>query len=184
MSALGQLQGNPQKDSNVRLGPLAALEVDIAPVRLVAFNKSSDANWGVPWHQDRVIAVAQMVECTGYGNWVSKGGFWHCEPPLKLLARMLFVRIHIDPCDELNGAMEVALGSHKLGFVAASSAGSAAETLPTELCKADPGDVLIVKALTLHRSRAAAQPSSRRALRVDYANRCDLDPRLQWSIPG
>lgn len=163
---------------------VAKLGVDGVPVRLVAFNKSDDANWGVPWHQDRVVAVATKVECAGYSNWVAKDGFWHCEPPIDLLAHMLVVRIHIDPCDEQNGAMEIAQGSHKLGFVPASTAGSAVKSLPTEVCEADAGDVLIMKALTLHRSRKALNASSRRALRVDYAIRSDLDRKLQWSIAG
>jgi hypothetical protein len=59
------------------------LGVDGAPVRLVAFNKSADANWGVPWHQDRVVAVRQRIECAGYSNWSPKDGFWHCEPHLR-----------------------------------------------------------------------------------------------------
>ncbi len=160
------------------------LGVDSVPVRLVAFNKSTDANWGVPWHQDRVVAVTRNVECAGYSNWVAKDEFWHCEPPIDLLAHMLFVRIHIDHCDEQTGAMEIALGSHRLGFVPASSARSAVKSLPTELCEADPGDVLILKALTLHRSRTAVHASTRRALRVDYARRSDLDRELEWSIAG
>ena len=163
---------------------VAKFGVDGVPVRLVAFNKSDDANWGVPWHQDRVAAVATKVECAGYSNWVAKEGFWHCEPPIDLLTHMLVVRIHIDPCDEQNGAMEIAQGSHKLGFVPASMAGSVVKSLPTELCEADAGDVLIMKALTLHRSLKALNASSRRALRVDYARRSDLDRKLHWSISG
>jgi ectoine hydroxylase-related dioxygenase (phytanoyl-CoA dioxygenase family) len=159
-----------------KLGPDGVL------VRLVAFNKSFDANWGVPWHQDRVIAVKKNVECPEYSKWVEKDGFWHCEPPTELLVHMLFVRIHIDQCDETNGAMEMAVGSHKLGCVSASSAASVATSLPVEVCRAAPGDVLIIKALTLHRSRKAAYGGSRRALRIDYARRSDLDPRLEWSI--
>ena len=37
------------------------LAPEAVPVRIVAFNKSETANWGVPWHQDRVIAVAGMA---------------------------------------------------------------------------------------------------------------------------
>jgi hypothetical protein len=163
---------------------VAKFGVDGAPVRLVAFNKSDESNWGVPWHQDRVIALARNLECAGYSNWTAKDGVWHCEPPLALLEQMIFVRIHIDASDESNGAMELALGSHKLGAVPASSAGTIASTLPPELCRAGPGDVLIAKALILHRSQTALHASNRRALRVDYARRADLEPRLEWSNAG
>lgn len=174
---------------NLILGPnstlsreLITLGVDRTPVRLIAFNKTPEANWGVPWHQDRVVAVKKNVACSGYSNWVAKDGFWHCEPPIELLARMLFVRIHLDTCDHSNGAMEIALGSHRLGKVPAPAARSVAEAYPIETCVANPGDVLILKALTLHRSKGAVQASSRRALRVDYGRRTDLDPQLDWSI--
>jgi hypothetical protein len=163
---------------------VARFGVDATPVRLVAFNKSTEVNWGVPWHQDRVIAVAQRFDVDGYSNWLAKDGSWHCEPPIGLLERMLFVRIHIDHCDEKNGAMQVALGSHKHGFVEARMAASIADCSVTELCEADPGDVLILKALVLHRSRAATESRGRRALRVDYGRRGDLDPPLQWSLAG
>lgn len=173
------------------LGPSGALSclmvqcgVDRMPVRLVAFNKTSESNWGVPWHQDRIVALKQRKACAGYGNWLSKDGFWHCEPPLAVMTGMLFIRIHIDACEEENGAMEIALGSHRLGFVSASSAAREAGAFPKEICAADPGDVLVVKALTLHRSKVAVSANSRRAIRVDYARRGDLDPQLEWAIAG
>lgn len=87
------------------------------PVRIIAFNKSESANWGVPWHQDRVIAVSEKAEIAGYTNWTRKSGTWHCEPPLSILDKMLFVRIHLDDNDQSNGAMEMAVGSHSNGFV-------------------------------------------------------------------
>ncbi|MEL6172659.1 MAG: hypothetical protein AAFR02_11710, partial [Pseudomonadota bacterium] len=55
------------------------LSPNAVPVRIVAFNKSESANWGVPWHQDRVIAVSEKAEIAGYDNWTKKSGTWHCE---------------------------------------------------------------------------------------------------------
>lgn len=160
---------------------LKSLRVDPEPVRLVAFNKTLTSNWGVPWHQDRVIAVAERANAPGYSNWVSKGAFWHCEPPLPLLERMVFIRINLDPFDECNGALELALGSHKHGLVPACDAAEIAVRSDTEIPIAEPGDVLVVKALTLHRSRSATKPSARRALRADYAVTKMLDARLKWA---
>jgi ectoine hydroxylase-related dioxygenase (phytanoyl-CoA dioxygenase family) len=158
--------------------------MDAEPVRIVSFNKSSTANWAVPWHQDRVIALAECIETPGYSNWVEKDQVWHCEPPIGLLQSLIFIRIHFDACDEKNGALEIALGSHKKGHVDARLAKDVAESHEVEVCCADQGDVLIVKALTLHRSSSSQTEGSRRALRVDYARRSDLDPRLSWSIPA
>jgi hypothetical protein len=172
------------------LGPASVISrqaerigVDATPVRILSFNKPSSANWTVPWHQDRVIAVADHIEVSGYSNWVAKGPVWHCEPPIGLLHSMVFIRVHFDGCDETNGAIEIALGSNRKGFVDARQAKDVAEMHEIEVCRANPGDVLIVKALTLHRSSSSHLVGSRRALRVDYARRNDLDPRLSWSIP-
>lgn len=160
----------------------ATFGVDPNPVRIVAFNKSAEANWAVPWHQDRVIAVASRADISGYTNWLQKGDAWHCEPPIDLLQGMVFARVHFDPCSVKNGAMELALGSHARGFVDAQMARRIAEECPIEVCEAEPGDVLYVKALTLHRSRVSELASPRRALRVDYARRMNLSRYLSWSI--
>lgn len=160
---------------------LALIDVDAAPVRLVAFNKTRSANWAVPWHQDRVVAVTEKVDAPDYSNWIPKGTFWHCEPPLSLMTHMVFVRINLDACDESNGALELALGSHIRGRVAAGQAAEIAAASDVEICRAEPGDILIAKALILHRSRSAVIPMQRRALRLDYANRDLLNAPLRWA---
>ena len=149
------------------------------PVRVVAFNKSEHANWGVPWHQDRVIAVAERSEVVGYHNWTQKSGVWHCEPPPSVLDEMLFVRVHLDDTDQSNGAMEIAVGSHACGMVRSAQAESQATLYPNEICKAKRGDVLILKMLTLHRSKPAQSQSGRRVLRIDFSS-TNLPPPLSW----
>lgn len=164
-----------------RLGrTLSALWPGMRPVRLVAFSKDSEANWGVPWHQDRVIAVRDRAEGPGFAAWSSKGGAWHCEPPLALLEGMLFVRVHLDPATPSNGPMEIALGSHRQGVVAAAEAEALAGTCACEACLGERGDVLVLKMLTLHRSRPSRDGQPRRALRVDYAAG-DLPAPLAWA---
>lgn len=149
------------------------------PVRIVSFDKSADRNWAVPWHQDRVVAVADQADVEGYSNWSQKAGMWHCEPPEDVLEEMLFVRIHLDACDPSSGAMEMALGSHNLGKVGAAQAQQLASTHQTEICNAETGDVLVLKMLTLHRSLPSQTASHRRTLRVDYA-KTPLPYPLSW----
>ncbi len=157
-----------------RLAPAAM------PVRTVAFNKSESANWGVPWHQDRVIAVAEKVDVAEYSNWTNKSGTWHCEPPQSILDEMLFVRVHLDDTDKFNGAMEIAVGSHSVGIVPAAKAEEIANTHQIETCVAKRGDVLVLKMLTLHASKPAQVPSGRRVLRIDFSA-SQLPPPLSWS---
>lgn len=173
------------------VGPMSRLAsvvsgfgVDASPVRLVSFNKSDAANWSVPWHQDRVIAVASHHDVAGYSNWVSKSEFWHCEAPLSLLSDMVFVRVYIDEEQPENGPLQIALRSHKQGAISANKARVFAAACEIETCLGEPGDILVVHALTLHKSRSAEMVSTRRALRIDYAPRGSLDRNLEWAIPA
>lgn len=122
------------------------------PVRVVVFNKSSDLNWNVPWHQDRVIAVRERHDVDGFNAWTRKAGTWHVEPPIDFLREMIFARVHLDDADAQNGCLELALGTHTLGRVKAEDADAVAGSAPLEICRAGRGDVLFVNALTLHRS--------------------------------
>lgn len=165
--------GGPIADA---LSPLLA---DCFPTRVVAFDKTPTANWGVPWHQDRVIAVQEKAAVDGYTNWSTKGGLHHCEPPQKILDEMLFVRLHLDEESMESGPMQIALGSHHCGLVCAEGAQTRANAHEIETCIGKRGDILVLKMLTLHRSSPATQATSRRVLRVDYAN--TLLPRpLEW----
>jgi hypothetical protein len=69
-------------------------------VRAIYFDKSSDANWLVPWHQDLTLALRERLESPGFGPWSVKDGIPHVQPPVELLERMLTVRIHFDDADE------------------------------------------------------------------------------------
>lgn len=151
------------------------------PVRLVAFDKSDEMNWGLPWHQDRVVALRERVEAPGFSNWSRKAGVWHAEPPPGVMSEMLFARVHLDAADEDNGCLELALGSHALGKIADVNAERIAMTGEREACIAARGDVLFAKALILHRSRPSRKIASRRALRIDYSA-LELLPPAQWAI--
>lgn len=150
------------------------------PVRALSFDKTPNLNWSVPWHQDRVIALTGRHDAPGFSNWSQKAGVWHCEPPLNLLKRMLFVRIHLDDCGADNGAMEIALGSHRHGMVSAGEAEAVADACAQEVCTAVAGDILILDMLLLHRSRPTLNDAPRRVLRIDFSPDSLPEP-LAWS---
>lgn len=152
---------------------------DSKPVRIVSFNKTSEVNWSLPWHQDRVIAVKNKHENLGFTKWSRKSEKWHCEPPAEILERMIFARIHLDHSNETNGCLEISAGSHKLGKLRSKDIGDMIVNLPIETCVAERGDVLFVKALTVHRSATSRSSSSRNAIRIDFSN-SDLPPPLEW----
>ena len=82
-------------------------------VRGLFFDKTPTANWNLPWHQDVTIAVKERREVAGFGPWTKKAGIHHAHAPADLLARMITVRIHLDPCGRENGPMRVLPGLHR-----------------------------------------------------------------------
>lgn len=149
------------------------------PTRIVSFDKNADSNWGVPWHQDKVIAVAAKEDCEGFTNWSRKGEVWHCQPPEEILAKMLFLRIHLDDEAVETVPMQIALGSHTVGLRPKAEATSYANRFPIETCIGRRGDVLVLNMLTLHRSDTADKATTRRVLRVDYTN-APLPLPMRW----
>jgi hypothetical protein len=87
--------------------------MDAFAVPATLFDKTADANWLVPWHQDLTICVKKKVDVPGYGPWTIKAGVPHVQPPVAILDRRLAVRIHLDNCSERNGALRVLPGTHR-----------------------------------------------------------------------
>ena len=168
-----------------RLTALAAATLGPAamPVRAVLFNKTAQSNWALGWHQDRTIAVESRIEVDGFGPWTRKDGQLHVAPPMSVLAGMLTLRAHLDPCGPDNAPLKIALGSHHLGRVAADAAAETAGGLPILDCLAERGDVWIYSTPILHASDRARVPASRRVLQIDYAA-ASLPGGLTWAGTG
>lgn len=151
------------------------------PVRVLAFDKTPQANWHLPWHQDRVIAVKRRVDLPGYDHWTIKNGQPHVEAPESLLRMMFNLRLHIDDCDAENGALKVIRGSHGLGRLSDAQVREAAARGPAVTCAVAAGGLLAMKALTLHASDASTSSRRRRVLHVDYCF-SELPRELQWAL--
>jgi hypothetical protein len=63
------------------------LQQEPVPVRAIYFDKSSEANWLVPWHQDLTLAVRTRVDVPGFGPWSTKDGVTHVQPPDGVVSR-------------------------------------------------------------------------------------------------
>ena len=150
------------------------------PVRGILFDKTPDANWKVPWHQDVTIAVEERIDFEGFGPWSTKAGVPHVQPPASVLEGMLSVRVHLDPCGETNGALKVIPGSHLLGRIAETEASALGGAGPVEVCSAQVGDALLMRPLLLHASSSSNNPSHRRVLHFDFAS-ASLPGGLRWS---
>ncbi|MBY0506136.1 MAG: phytanoyl-CoA dioxygenase family protein [Bryobacteraceae bacterium] len=149
------------------------------PVRGILFDKTPDANWKVPWHQDLTIAVQSREETTGFGSWTTKDGVQHVQPPTEILEGMLAVRIHLDECGADNGPVRVIPGSHSRGRLTAGQIRSLRESIPSKSCTVGKGGVLLMRPLLLHASSAAASPTHRRVVHLEWAS-CGLPNGLRW----
>lgn len=149
------------------------------PVRALLFDKSAEANWAVPWHQDRTIAVRERIEIEGFGPWTIKDGVHHVEPPATLQAAMITLRIHLDTTDEDNAPLLVSPGSQRLGRIAQSEIEATVQRCGTATCIAEAGDIWAYSTPILHASKAAIRPRHRRVLQVDYTT-AELPGRLRW----
>jgi ectoine hydroxylase-related dioxygenase (phytanoyl-CoA dioxygenase family) len=170
---------NLAESSQVRSLVDPILGKDAFPVRSLLFDKTADANWLVPWHQDMTISVAEKREVSGYGPWSTKAGQWHVQPPIAVLERMLSVRIHLDPCDESNGALRVIPGTHNQGRLNPNAIRRAEDASGISICSVESGGVLLMKPLLVHASSAARNPAHRRVVHIDFAN-CELHGGISW----
>ena len=150
------------------------------PVRSIFFDKTPEANWLVPWHQDLTIAVQERIEREGYGPWSLKNGTVHVQPPLEILQGMIAVRIHLDDADENNGALRVLPGTHQLGRLDAAAIAAERARVKEIACPAGAGDILLMRLLLLHASSPALRPAHRRVIHLEYAS-CALAEGLEWA---
>jgi len=150
------------------------------PVRGILFDKTPEANWLVPMHQDLTIAVKERVAVDGYGPWSFKEGQLHVQPPARVLEHMLALRLHLDDCSATNGPLRVLPGTHRSGKLSAEQIKSCVIENNEAVCQVRRGDVLAMRPLLLHASSPALVPGRRRVLHVEYAVAC-LPPPLVWA---
>ncbi|HEV2863335.1 MAG TPA: phytanoyl-CoA dioxygenase family protein [Pyrinomonadaceae bacterium] len=152
-------------------------------VRGILFDKTPAAPWKVAWHQDLSIAVRGRREVEGFGPWSLKAGVVHVQPPAEVLARVLAVRLHLDDCDEGNGALKVLPGTHLRGRLGAAEMEELKGSVPPVTCEAKAGDALLMRPLLLHASGAPREPRPRRVIHLEFAAG-RLPGGLEWRGAG
>ena len=156
-------------DSAITALAMGLVGSQVIPVRAILFDKSAAANWGLGWHQDRVIAVRSRVDLPGFGPWSIKRGVPHVAPPWSVLSAIRTLRVHLDPVPHDNAPLLIAPGSHRLGIVAESDIEDVAARLGSHACLAEAGDVWAYATPILHASAPSNRGRHRRVLHLDYA---------------
>jgi len=149
-------------------------------VNLTVFDKTPEANWKVPLHQDHTIPVAERRDVAGFGPWSEKDGVLHVQPPVEVLAALVALRLHLDDTGVHDGALVVVPGSHRLGRLSRDEL-RARHGEPERVAVAVPaGGALLMSPLLFHASSPAAAPTRRRVLHFEYATR-PLPGGLRWA---
>jgi hypothetical protein len=180
--AVRSLAGSPAVRALVEpvLGPESFV------VRGLLFDKTADANWMVPWHQDLTISVRERREAEGFGPWTVKAGVPHVQPPVDVLERMVTVRLHLDDPDGAHGPLRVIPGSHRAGRLNAAETRRWLDRAPSAVCLVPRGGALVMRPLLLHASSAADPPGSgprprhRRVIHLEFAAH-PLPHGLAWA---
>ena len=148
-------------------------------VQCTLFSKSKEANWLVPLHQDLSIPVAERVNSEECSGWSEKEGELFVQPPVCVLEQLLAIRLHLDDCDEQNGALRVVPGSHRLGRLNSNESHQERNQRGTVVVSIPSGGAMLMRPLLLHASSKANVDRPRRVLHFVFGPR-KLPQNLRW----
>jgi ectoine hydroxylase-related dioxygenase (phytanoyl-CoA dioxygenase family) len=158
-----------------------ALRANVRPVQCTLFVKSTASNWLVSIHQDLSIPVAQRVDDPEYHGWSEKEGELFVQPPVSILNDVVAVRLHLDDCDERNGALRVVPGSHRAGRLTATEATRVRKAQGDVCVRVPRGGAMVMKPLLLHASSKVSVNNTRRVLHFVFGPESLPDP-LRWPM--
>jgi len=145
--------------------------------KAIYFDKPSESNWFVAYHQDLSISVDKKAHLENYVNWTFKKGQYGVQPPIEVLKDTITIRIHLDDTDSNNGALKVIPKSHANGIVRVDSKDWDIEN--EFVCEVKKGGVMLMKPLTLHASNRTTNGKKRRVIHLEL-NKHKLTEPLNW----
>ena len=164
---------------NARLSE--ALPADARAVQCTLFVKSTASNWLVSIHQDLSIPVAERVDNLDYHGWSEKEGELFVQPPVSILNDVVAVRLHLDDCNECNGALRVVPGSHRFGRLTAAEATVLRKAQGEVYVRVPRGGAMVMKPLLLHASSKISTNNRRRVLHFVFGP-ASLPGPLRWPM--
>src|SRR5690606_33938850 len=102
--------------------------------------------------------------------WSVKEKVPHVRPPAEVLAEMLTLRFHLDPCGAENGPLKVIPGSHRAGFLSSDQIAAHVARTNQVVCEVEAGDLVVMRPLLLHASDRSHHVGHRRVVHFDLAS--------------
>jgi ectoine hydroxylase-related dioxygenase (phytanoyl-CoA dioxygenase family) len=159
-----------------------ALGHPATPYRATLFEKSSRADWLVPWHQDTALPLVSKIASSDWGPWSAKQGILYAHAPSLALQRVIALRIHLDRSTQENGPLRVIPGTHLLGVLDDEDIASLVREKESVECLTGRGGVVAMRPLILHASSKVRSDEPRRVIHIEYADSLDLGPGVTLAI--
>lgn len=118
--------------------------------------------------------IRPVTRTGGAGRHGPEGSF---EIPIR--DEIVAFRVHLDDCDESNGALRVVSGSHRLGRLASSAAMKERDRCGECSVAVPRGGVMVMRPLLLHASSKASNDAPRRVLHYVFGP-SELPEGLRW----
>ena len=149
-------------------------------VRAIFFDKTTEKNWLVPWHQDKTVTVNKKFNLEGWQPWTLKDDVIHVQPPVEVLNKMVTFRLHLDPTNDENGCLKIIPSSHRQGILKQQQIDEVVLKGKPVLCVADVGDTVIMRPHILHSSSKALLPQHRRIVHLEFSS-FELPEGIAWA---
>jgi ectoine hydroxylase-related dioxygenase (phytanoyl-CoA dioxygenase family) len=156
---------------DARLIAIAARLVGPSPIpfRATLFDKTPEANWLVPWHQDTALPLRSRIDDAEWGPWSIKAGVLYAHAPAWALETVVALRVHLDDSTAVNGPLRVLPDTHRLGVLTDGEIERLAHDVTPVECLAAAGGVVAMRPLTVHASSKSVNANPRRVLHIEYA---------------
>ncbi|HUR45039.1 MAG TPA: phytanoyl-CoA dioxygenase family protein [Candidatus Saccharimonadales bacterium] len=159
-----------------------ALGRPAVPFRATLFDKSPRSNWLVVWHQDTALPLQARFDAPGWGPWSLKENIIYAHAPADALARVVALRLHLDPSTSENGPLRIIPGSHLLGLLSDDEIANLVKAMPAEECVVPAGGVLVMRPLHVHSSSKSTSAEPRRVLHIEYTDSFNLGSGIELAI--
>jgi hypothetical protein len=155
---------------------------DAFPFRATLFDKASDSNWLITWHQDTALPLAQKRETPGWGPWSVKQNVTYAHAPAGTLEQVIALRLHLHDSTKENGPLRVAPGSHRQGVLSDQQVEAFVASSNIVNCLVPRGGVILMRPLIIHASSKSRSSTPRRVLHIEYATPTAVPSPLELAI--
>jgi len=152
------------------------------PFRATMFEKTTDANWLVVWHQDTALPLRRRQETPGWGPWSVKEGVIYAHAPASALSQVLALRVHLDDSTSQNGPLRVLPATHTLGILSDDAIHQLALDIVPVVCCVPRGGIVAMKPLVVHSSSKSQSECARRVLHIEYAANAAIAGGLELAV--